>query len=102
MTATKQPALSPRKFREAIASLSTGSGEGYYERPSEALARATSRLATIGIELQGLVSWNDKLPEYRHNFHLQTEDGESVEDTVLVFMWHIMPSGRYEITMYLS
>ena len=72
----------------------------YWEDPSQAISLVEEILDQHGFKISDAVSFDDKLVDYKANYHL-VENGVSV-DSELVFVWHLMDSGRYEITAYLS
>lgn len=90
--------------RDAIANISTDTEKKYYNKPSEAISLIFKTLEDYNFriaEYHQLISWNDKQPTHHQTFDIETSDGQPV-DSVVVFSWYIMPSGRYEITTYLS
>jgi hypothetical protein len=72
----------------------------YWEDPSQAVSLVEEILDQHGFKISDAVSFDDKLVDYKANYHL-VENGVGV-DSKLVFAWKLMDSGRYEITSYLS
>jgi hypothetical protein len=72
----------------------------YWEDPSQAISLVEEILDQHGFKISDVVSLDDKLADYRASYHL-VENGVVV-GTDLVFVWHLMDSGRYEVTASLS
>lgn len=88
--------------RAAVADIPT-----YWEKPGKAISHISEILDQHGFTITDVISFDDKQPDYRASYHLAEktdkpfEHGPSV-DSQLIFVWHLMDSGRYEITAYLS
>ena len=77
--------------------------ETYWDKPSGAIKHLNEILGNYGLQIAEFISWDDYQETYRRNFELNAvESGERVDNTWLCFSWYRMPSGRYEITCYLS
>jgi hypothetical protein len=79
----------------------------YWKSPGEAINRIADILDQHGFTITDVISFNDNLPEYRASYHISEKTDKPFEhgpavDSQLVFAWHLMDSGRYEITAYLS
>jgi hypothetical protein len=72
----------------------------YWEDPSQAISLVEEILDQHGFKISDVVSFDDKLADYRASYHL-VENSVGV-DSELVFVWHLMDSGRYEVTASLS
>ena len=74
-----------------------------WDRPGAAITSICQTLAVHGLEVLGIISWDDKQEDYRHNYGLvNTQDGHNeIQNAMLVFAWHRM-GDRYEITAYIS
>jgi hypothetical protein len=73
--------------------------ETYWDKPGAAVSHLADLLASHGITIVDTISFDDTQEDYRATYRLQNE---SELGNVLVFSWHRMPSGRFEITAYLS
>lgn len=95
------------KVRNAVASIDT-----YWRKPGLALTKIQGILHDHGYTLGGVPSFNvsDKTPEYTQRFSVEKlrnpekpDEGSDPVNSMLIFMWHWMPSGdQCEITAYLS
>ena len=88
--------------RAALADIPT-----YWEKPGKAISHISEILDQYGFTITDVISFNDKLPDYKASYHLSEKTDKPFEhgadvDSMLVFVWHLMDSGRYEITAYLS
>jgi hypothetical protein len=92
MIAAKHP------IREKIAGLSTTNN--YYETKGHAIKAVNDVLGSIGYETAMWQAPGDDGRELIPIVHGFLDDGPVVAQ--LVFAWHRMPSGRYEITMYIA
>ena len=81
--------------RNVVASLET-----YWDKPGQAITAIAERLEQFGITLPEVVSFNDTLPQATYRY-LLVMDGEEL-NSLLIFQWYKLESGRYEITTYLS
>jgi len=88
-----------RELREAVCSLPT-----FWNGAGEALAHLTDLLRSHGLDVgDELTRHADEYGNRRWTYQLlNDETGEEVTDSVLVWMTYDMPSGRVEVTCYLS
>ena len=106
MLATRTKIKSKDPLRDKIAEVS----EVLWDKPGKAITRIAEILREAEVEINGIISFNDSIPDFRTTFILQNLEGghPGLEfapgelGNMLVFAWHRMPSGRFEITTYLS
>ena len=72
----------------------------YWKNPDKAISYISEILDQDGFTITDVISFDDKLPDYQASYHLA--DKTEHVDSQLVFTWHLMDSGRYEVTAYLS
>ncbi len=87
-----------RQLRDRICGIAT-----MWDKPSGAIQELNAILSEYGLEIAEAISWDDYQETYRRNFDLRAiENGEVIDNSWLCFSWYRMPSGRFEITCYLS
>lgn len=72
----------------------------YWDKPGAAITHIAEVLGNYNIEIVETISFNDSLESYRQRYNL-TLNGQDVNN-MLIFSWYKMPSGKYEITTYIS
>ena len=79
----------------------------YWENPGKAISHISEILDQYGFTITDVISFNDKLPDYKASYRLSEKTDKPFEhglsvDSALGFVWHLMDSGRYEITAYVQ
>ena len=77
------------------------SGNIYFDSIGEALEAIDNVLCGNDFDRVGFLTVLDD-SEGRITFDLVFDEAFDVDNSMLVFVWYRMPSGRYEITAYIS
>lgn len=72
----------------------------YWPKPGNAITVMASILDDFGFVIRDIISFNDSQQDYQNNYSLTF--GEKEINHFLVFSWHKIESGRFEVLGYIS